>query len=114
VGAWLLRVPHACRATWQGFTGRDLTLGLRAEHLGPAREGQARFPTEVALVERLGPVSLVTLAHGDVSLTARWEGSPPAEGATVAVAPELEQAHLFDHHSGRALAHGRVAAATAG
>jgi multiple sugar transport system ATP-binding protein len=112
-GGWRLRVPDACRETWQGFTGRTLTLGLRPEHLGPAREGEARLPTEVALVERLGPVSLVTLAHGAVSLTARWEGDPPAEGETVAVAPALEQAHLFDP-SGRALAHGRVAAAPAG
>lgn len=113
VGDWLLRVPDACRETWQGFTGRTLTLGLRPEHVGLAREGEARVAMEVVLVERLGPVSVVTLVHGPVSLCARWEGTLPAEGERVAVAPALEQAHLFDRASGRALAHGRFAAAPA-
>jgi ABC-type sugar transport system ATPase subunit len=113
-GPWHLAVPESCREAWEGFTGRPLTLGLRPEHLGPAGMGAARFTAEVALVERLGPVSLVTLAHGGLSLTARWEVEPPREGETVAVAPDLERAHLFDHPGGTALAHGRDRVAPAG
>jgi multiple sugar transport system ATP-binding protein len=103
-------VPAHRRPDWQGFTGRPVTLGLRPEALGPPREGSMgiRFTAEVALVERLGPVSLVTLAHGGATLTARLEGeSPWREGEHVAVELALGQAHLFDQATGRALSHGR-------
>jgi ABC-type sugar transport system ATPase subunit len=106
----VLPAPDARREDWQGFTGRPLTLGVRPEDVGPARgtDGEARFTAEVALVERLGPVSLVTLATGDATLTARVEGKAPwREGAAVEVRLALEQAHLFDRAGGRALSHGR-------
>jgi ABC-type sugar transport system ATPase subunit len=116
-GPWHLAVPESCRESWEGFTGRPLTLGLRPEHLGPVplpEGGQARLTAEVALVERLGSVSLVTLARDGLSLTARWPGVPPGEGETVAAAADLERAHLFDHPGGTALAHGRDRVAPAG
>jgi multiple sugar transport system ATP-binding protein len=106
-----LEVPTHRQPDWQGFTGRPVTLGLRPEALGPPREGSAgiRFTAEVALVERLGPVSLVTLAHGDATLAARLEGECPwREGERVAVELALGQAHLFDQATGRALSHGRL------
>jgi multiple sugar transport system ATP-binding protein len=101
-GGWLLPVPDTCRERWQAFAGQPLTLGLRPESIGPAIPGQvgSRFTMEVALVERLGSVSLVTLAHDGMMLTARWTGLPPSEGASAAVELALEQALLFDRATG--------------
>jgi multiple sugar transport system ATP-binding protein len=103
-----LPIPAARRSEWQGFTGRPLTLGVRPEDVGPVRPGaEVRLTLEVALVERLGPVSLVTLAHGDWSVTARLSGACPwVERTAVEVELALEQAHLFDRETGRALSHG--------
>jgi ABC-type sugar transport system ATPase subunit len=106
-----LPVPPLRWQDWQGFTGRPVTLGLRPEAIGPPHNVSAavRFTMEVALVERLGPVSLVTLAHGDATLTARLEGQCPwREGERVAVELALGQAHLFDQATGVALSHGRL------
>jgi multiple sugar transport system ATP-binding protein len=105
-------VPAGCPEDWQVFTGRPLILGLRPESIGPLRgmAGGARLTMEVALVERLGPVSLVTLARDGVTLRARLEGRCPwREGAPADVELALGQAHLFDQASGRALSHGRFA-----
>jgi ABC-type sugar transport system ATPase subunit len=110
-GGRVLPVPPRCWESWQGFTGRPLTLGIRPEHVGPARgsAGTARFTMEVALVERLGPVSLVTLAHGDATVMARLEGACPwQERTAVEVELALEQASLFDQATGRALSHSRL------
>jgi ABC-type sugar transport system ATPase subunit len=113
-GGGALPVPPGVEGDWQGLTERPLTLGIRPEHigLGPGVGGQgegSRCTMEVTLVERLGPVSLVTLAHGGGwAVTARVGGSAPwAEGDRVAVELALGQAHLFDRASGRALSHGR-------
>jgi multiple sugar transport system ATP-binding protein len=102
---WLLPVPDGCRERWQAFAGRPLTLGLRPEHIGPPVSGGVapRYTMEVALVERLGSVSLVTLAHDGVTLTARWPGLPPVEGASAEVELALEQALLFDRATGQTL-----------
>jgi multiple sugar transport system ATP-binding protein len=108
-GSLALIVPAARRPDWQGLIGRPLTLGVRPEDVGPVRrpEAEGRLILEVALVERLGPVSLVTLAHGDWTVTARLSGATPwVEHTAVEVELALEQAHLFDRQTGRALAHG--------
>jgi ABC-type sugar transport system ATPase subunit len=109
-GSQAVPVPAARREEWQALTGRPLTLGIRPENIGPAgRPGaEVRLTMEVALVERLGPVSLVTLAHGDWTVTARLPGAIPwVERTAVEVGLGLEQAHLFDQATGRALSHGR-------
>jgi hypothetical protein len=55
-------------------------------------------------VERLGPVSLVTLQGGGLALTARLEGATPVEEqVAVGVELSLTQAHLFDRATGRVL-----------
>jgi multiple sugar transport system ATP-binding protein len=107
-GGWLLPVPDSCRERWQALAGQPLTLGLRPEHIGPAVSGRVvpRHTMEVTLVERLGSVSVVTLAHDGVTLTARWMGPPPAEGASADVELALEQAILFDRATGLTLQSG--------
>jgi multiple sugar transport system ATP-binding protein len=103
-GGWLLPVAPP-RERWQAFAGVPVTLGLRAEQVRPPiRERDlTRFTMEVALVERLGPFSLVTLVHDNVTLTARWMGDPPREGTATDVDLHLEQSLLFDRATGKTL-----------
>src|SRR5690242_5355206 len=96
-------------ALWPGLAGAGRPRGgLARLHRTPPDPGGARFTMEVALVERLGPVSLVTPAHGDAARTARLEGRCPWRQRTaVEVELALGQAHLFDQATGRAPSHGR-------
>jgi multiple sugar transport system ATP-binding protein len=84
-------------------------LGIRPEDVGLAEgPGEGRPRMEVRLVERLGPVQLVTLAAASWTVTARLAVTPAIkEGATVFVAFDLTRAHLFDPATGRALCHGQ-------
>jgi hypothetical protein len=60
----------------------------------------------VALVTLADP-ECVAAGRGDGTVTARLDPTDlPQEGATVAVALPLEQAHLFDRVTGGALSHG--------
>lgn len=102
------------RPDWRSFAGRFLTLGIRPEDIGLAKElGEGRLVIQVRLVERLGPVQLVTMDRRDAgptgwTITARLAMTPVVhEGATITVAFDLTRAHLFDPATGRALCHGR-------
>jgi multiple sugar transport system ATP-binding protein len=98
------------RPDWRTFTGRPLALGIRPEDVG-LMEGpeEGRLQMEVRVVERLGPVRLVTLAAASWEVTARLAPTPVVnEGETVFAAFDLTRAHLFDPATGRALCHGLV------
>ena len=92
--------------------GREVTVGLRPEHLRLQEEGRAPagavvLEMEVVLVERLRPASLVCLQRGDWAVTVRCEGrSDLREQAVRRVELALRGAHLFDRATGLALAHG--------
>jgi len=78
----------------------QLSLGLRPEHLRPAADGPLRGSVE--LVEFLGERTLAHLKLADGSpLTITLNGEQPRPGATLTVAADLAEAHLFDA-SGRA------------
>jgi multiple sugar transport system ATP-binding protein len=107
---WDVCLVSCLRPDWRPFVGRPLTLGIRPEDVrlsdGP---GEGCLGMDVRLVERLGPVQLVTLATGSWTVTARMAVSPALEeGAEVFAAFDLTQAHLFDPATSRALCHGRV------
>jgi multiple sugar transport system ATP-binding protein len=90
---------------WKEFAGRAMTAGIRPEDLRLHDGGTPAL--EVRLVERLGPVSLVTLRRDGLELTARLEGvSPVDEQAPAGVDIPLAKAHLFDPATGRVLSHG--------
>jgi ABC-type sugar transport system ATPase subunit len=94
---------------WRAFAGCDVTVGIRPEHLRlHGTDPNDGVPAlEVRLVERLGPVNLVTLQRGSLVLTARLEGaSPVEEQAAAGVEIPLARAHLFDRTTGRVLSHG--------
>jgi multiple sugar transport system ATP-binding protein len=96
------------RPDWRTFVGRPLTLGIRAEDVGLAEGPDQSGPDmEVHLVERLGTVTLATLATADWTVTARLNGSSALdEGDTVVATFDWTRAHLFDPATGRAMCHG--------
>ncbi len=83
--------------------GRDITLGVRPEHLHPAADNPS-LVLEVEMVETLGAD---TLAYGRVagegpSLTLRLPGSQSVKASeTVPLAAKPEHLHLFDREAGR-------------
>jgi multiple sugar transport system ATP-binding protein len=105
-GGWL-EVPPCRRAGWEPLVRRELTLGVRPEHV---RLGAGHPSWEVRLVERFGARRLITVRRGDWTVTASQEGAslePPGEGERVGVELDLPAAHLFDRAGGEALSHGR-------
>ena len=56
------------------FRGKQLTLGIRPEHLMPAQAGDAIVAGAVALVEDLGADRLIHVDCSGVSLILRWSG----------------------------------------
>ena len=86
--------------------GRQVTLGLRPEHLGRAAAGRDALQLEVQLIEALGADTVVHgLIVGDgAGLAARLEGgSRVAAGDRLALAVDPRQVHLFDPASGQRL-----------
>jgi multiple sugar transport system ATP-binding protein len=107
-GNWDVCLLTGRRPDWHPFVGRPLTLGIRPEDVRLAEgPGEGRLSMEVRLVERLGPVQLVTLAAANWTVTARLAVMPAIlEGASVFAAFDLTRATLFDPATGRALCHG--------
>jgi ABC-type sugar transport system ATPase subunit len=54
--------------------GKELTLGIRPEHLMPAQAGDAIVEGAVELVEDLGADRLIHVDCGRVSFILRWSG----------------------------------------
>jgi multiple sugar transport system ATP-binding protein len=109
---WRLSVAEGSGSRWAGLLGRPLTLGLRPEAIQLAEPGHggAGLTMEVALVEPLGPVSLVTLQRDGWYVTARLPGRLALEPhQTVEVAFSMANAHWFDRATGLALYPGRPA-----
>jgi multiple sugar transport system ATP-binding protein len=96
------------RPDWRSFTGRPLLLGIRPEDVALAEgPGEGRLGMEVRLLERLGPVRLVTLTAANWTVIARTPPTPQiSEGETRYAAFDLTRAHLFDPATGLALCHG--------
>jgi multiple sugar transport system ATP-binding protein len=104
---------------WRAFLGRGVTVGARPEHVAllnsvgeEGAPGPAALTTAVRLVERSGSGLLVSLERDGWALTALLAGTalaPPAVSSLVGARVDVEHAHLFDRHTGLALAHGRAA-----
>jgi multiple sugar transport system ATP-binding protein len=114
---WHLPVPAAMAYRWRHLTGRDLTLGLRAENVEvlPSRSRPGNpddLEAQALLVEPLGQGWLVTVtAPGQAGpkLVAYFGCQRPGpvdkieEGRRVWVRLHLDRAHLFDRTTGVAL-----------
>ena len=94
-------------ATSNGNAGREVTVGLRPEHLLAGSAGSGTLPAQVELVEALGADTLVhtRLAGTGEALLARVPGGLEIrDGDTVGLTVEPGSVHLFDNTSGRRLA----------
>lgn len=95
------------RATVQGASGNQVTVGIRPEDLVPSTDGHG-LPVEVDVVEELGADAYVyghlagtTPSATDKPIVARVDGrSVPMKGETVHFTPKQEHVHLFDIESG--------------
>jgi sn-glycerol 3-phosphate transport system ATP-binding protein len=86
----------------RGAAGREVTVGVRPEHLEADPGGLFRFTVET--VEALGADSLVHGAFGNSVLVARVDGhETPQPGAPLAFRPMPGRLYFFDTASGRRL-----------
>ena len=83
------------------LAGRELTLGVRPEHL---RLASAGTETLVELVETLGADRLVNLALGTALLIVRTQETSPEIGSRVKVALDANELHWFEGKSGTRIA----------
>jgi multiple sugar transport system ATP-binding protein len=99
-GALRLALPRRLPA------GARVTLGVRPEHLHPAREGQApAFTARVVSVEPTGAdTHIVCELHGAVLTLSLRERARPAPGDTLQLAMNTNHLHYFDSDSGATLA----------
>jgi multiple sugar transport system ATP-binding protein len=110
-GAVELPVPERRVGECARHAGRELTFGLRPEHVGIGlgeAPGVVRVDGKVLLVEPLGAetLGLVKLGASDeaAEVTGRFE--PDARlrvGQNLAVAIDLNHFHLFDSKTGLAI-----------
>lgn len=85
--------------------GPSVLLGLRPEDVRVGSAGSVCVSLTVALVEPLGFATLVTCRRGGWQLAAfaAPRTPPPRAGEEVALSFDLDQAHWFDAHDGRAM-----------
>ncbi|WP_181707729.1 ABC transporter ATP-binding protein [Chthonobacter rhizosphaerae] len=94
-----------------GAAGATAALGVRPEDLRPT-DGEGLFRGEVALVEKLGEVTLAYVDAGHAEpIVAKIDGDATVRrGEVLAVTAEPDRLHVFDAE-GRALRRARAAAA---
>jgi sn-glycerol 3-phosphate transport system ATP-binding protein len=85
------------------MAGREVTLGIRPEHLMPATDGRPHLTVQVELVETLGADTLV---HGNIgegtSLIVRLDGGAAVKlDDKMPLAVPAEALHLFDRGTGK-------------
>jgi multiple sugar transport system ATP-binding protein len=115
-----LPLPTTVGAAWQSHRGREVSLGIRPQHLSlgaghthsrgtdgqsvlPA-EAVARLLMEVKLVESLGESRLLTLQRQGWQVVAQVNGPPhTTAGQRVEVLFDLTSSYLFDRSTGQVL-----------
>ena len=104
-----LRLPLSELNLHRDWSGRQVALGIRPEHIlkcGAGPDGNSRLvrlEIEVEVVEPMGSSVLLYLKAGSHTLLALWGpeavGQPPPERVSL----DLSKSHLFDTGSGRTL-----------
>lgn len=87
--------------------GRQITLGIRPEHLTVANVGEGVVELNAEMIEQLGADLLVhgQFGHDQTNVTLRMPGSTSvAAGEVLHLSAEPESLHLFDGESGKRLA----------
>ncbi|NTJ41756.1 sn-glycerol-3-phosphate ABC transporter ATP-binding protein UgpC [Agrobacterium larrymoorei] len=84
--------------------GRDILIGIRPEHFGPAQDDAAVISAQVQVVEPLGSDTLVHFNIGSDTLTARMApDARPVVGETIRIGVDPSRIHLFDAQTERVI-----------
>lgn len=82
------------------WTGRELVVGIRPEHLLPAPDGATALEAVIELVEPVGNEMFLHLRYGTHSLVSRLPPRTlPAPGGALKMAVVPEHLHFFDAQS---------------
>ncbi len=93
-------VPLEPATLTAGWSGRELVVGVRPEHLQPASTSTS-FPALIEGLEPVGNEIFVNLRHGVQALVMRVPPQPlPEVGQQIAVALQPAALHFFDASSG--------------
>ena len=103
-----MRVPDAAGRGLDNWVGKNITLGVRPEHLTERSklngQGEASIPVTVDVVELLGNEIFVYLTNRGTLLTARMDPDIKLErGQQIEVAAEPDRLHFFDPQSEQAI-----------
>jgi multiple sugar transport system ATP-binding protein len=96
-----LHLPLGDAAVPASWPGREVSAGIRPEHLLPAAAGEG-FTAELDMVERVGSETYASLRIGPHTLVARFgpDTPMPEPGHPMALKIAPGQVHLFDAASG--------------
>jgi len=101
-----LAVPQARTERYLPYSGQELTLGLRPEHLTDRadRNGHARVDATIEVVEPMGLDTLVYFNIGDTLVCARIDPETSVSpGDTIALHADTNRIHLIEPASGRVI-----------
>ncbi|MCW7753520.1 ATP-binding cassette domain-containing protein [Desulfobotulus sp. H1] len=93
---------------------KNLTVGVRPEHLCPAEDGPAKASAMAADVRLLEPLGGDVLVHGDIAgnpVRFRTSGRRVREGETLHIHAREENLFFFDEKTGRCLSPARMSSA---
>ncbi|HMK81628.1 MAG TPA: sn-glycerol-3-phosphate ABC transporter ATP-binding protein UgpC [Xanthobacteraceae bacterium] len=101
-------VPAERVARYRAATGKELTFGIRPEHLTEAKtngsKNLALFNAGVEVVEPMGNETMVFISVNGAEVCCRTDPNCGAKvGASMKMAAHLDHMHLVDNASGRVL-----------
>jgi multiple sugar transport system ATP-binding protein len=101
-------VPAERVQRYRAYAGKDLTFGIRPEHMTEAKtngsKNLATFDAGIEVVEPMGNETMVFFSLGGVEVCGRTDPNAAAKvGAAMKMAAHLDHMHLIDNASGRVL-----------
>ncbi|MDD2716811.1 MAG: sn-glycerol-3-phosphate ABC transporter ATP-binding protein UgpC [Candidatus Wallbacteria bacterium] len=110
-GLFHLKAPKKESRQLAAFTGHDLILGIRPEHIFRENDsrvshlpGENSFQAKVEVVEVLGGEVIATLERNGCEITARFNAKDrPHVDETINLVLDMDSVHVFDKKSGERL-----------
>ncbi len=107
-GGDILPVPEQRVARYASYAGREMTLGVRPEHITEIHEsekpGMARITVPVDVIEPMGMETLVHFLIDATPMIARVDpATRPSPGTQLPLAVDMNQMHLIENDSGKVI-----------
>ncbi len=108
-GNYKLKVPKSQEAKYKNYVGKDLTLGIRPEHLTESRphkagSGMDNLDVKVEVLEPMGVDTMVFFSIGDAELCARVEPHSARDvGQKMTLTANMNNMHLIEPESGKVI-----------